>query len=351
MHDACVNKKWTLWVRPGTNKLIHAWECDRSHSSLQFLSLPIGGPARADANLAGVAGGGRRRGGAGVLVASRVSSVGSLGLLPRWRCWDRSGQIWALGSPFSSSGSGGRSRARRREPAHLWITRLRVVSPLWRCLFSVFFLRPAVAARRGRGQRWWRSDREAAGVALLWRVCASPRGGMRRTTLLRFLLRPAVVARGWGRGWGVGRPSPACSSATSFLALGVPIDFFLTWPAVEARGWGRRVQWPPERMEESASLRSFGFLRRLLCGGHCWPSQSKAIGLAMPCSTTTTRSRAPFSSARGSSAELQRQRSPPPSQVVSSPARTGVVPPRLCKPPSFSGDLIAFARSPSGCLL
>jgi hypothetical protein len=64
------------------------------------LSPSTGGSARTDANLAGIAGGGSRRGGAGVLVASRFTYVGSLGLLPRWRCSDRSGQIWALGFSF-----------------------------------------------------------------------------------------------------------------------------------------------------------------------------------------------------------------------------------------------------------
>jgi hypothetical protein len=187
-------------------------------------------------------------------------------------------------------------------------------------------------------------------VVLLRRVCTSPRGGLRRSP---FFSSSSDLA--WWRGVEVedGESSgllPPFQARPPSLLWG-SCRFLPHLASRGGRGWVRRVQRPPERVEESRSLQRFGFLRRFLCDDLCVLLQSKAIGLAMPRSTTTTRSRASFSSVRGSLAELLQQRSPLPSQVVMSPAGTGVAPPRLYKPPTCSRDRIAFVRSSLGCLL
>jgi hypothetical protein len=69
----------------------------RLSSTLQFLSPSAGVPGRSDANLAGFAGGGRRRRGASVLVVCRSSSFHRQGLLPGWGYPGLSSQIWILG--------------------------------------------------------------------------------------------------------------------------------------------------------------------------------------------------------------------------------------------------------------
>jgi hypothetical protein len=266
--------------------------------------------------------------GADVLVDSRCSFAGSRGLLPGWGCPDRSSQICALGLfmlllwlRWPEQGAVDKTVASSNN----------LVASCFLALaeFELRLLpRPAVAARRGKGWLWRQPDRDAAGAFSLRRGCAAPREGLHRLPHFLLLFRPAVVAWGQGRWLVFGRPAPVFFfSSSSVPALeAVRVVFFLTRTAVEAGKWVRTALHLPELVEGTRSLRRFGFLWRFLCVGLSLPPQTMDIGLATPRSTMSTRSRACFSSARGSSAWLQRQLNPPPSQVVSSPAGTGVAP-------------------------
>jgi hypothetical protein len=108
--------------------------------------------------------------------------------------------------------------------------------------------------------------------------------------LFRFLLWPALVARGGGgrRGGRLKAPLSLCAGDSS-PRMEDGVKPYPTRPAVEARWWSMadqgRLDLAEARFESSGG---FSSLRRLLCVGNIMPPQSLARWVASPCSTPSS---------------------------------------------------------------